>query len=218
MKTLKVILAAAIIAATGSAFAAATLTISDGVTSTTVSDTDGDGIITFGSSLDAFWNVLIITGETKPAIGTATRPQLDLNLQASSTAGAPSLTLTLSDINYGPTTGTFVGRLSGSVGGGPGANVTYSTFYNAANVLSATTTPLTTTGSLPPPTYFPPDQFSAAFSQPLYSLTQVVTIGGLQGASGFYNLDASLSLVPEPSTISLLLAGAVALGAWRRRK
>src|SRR6516162_8061114 len=145
MKRFKVILAAAIAAATTSAFATPTLVISDGSTSTTL--TSASGIITFGSALDAFWNVVIVTGETKPALGTATKPQFDLNIQASSAANAPNLTITLSDNNFGPTTGTFVGKLSGSVGGGPGQNVSYSTFYDAGNVTSATTTPLTSTGS-----------------------------------------------------------------------
>src|SRR6516164_1904004 len=95
MKRFKVILAAAIAAATTSAFATPTLVISDGSTSTTL--TSASGIITFGSALDAFWNVVIVTGETKPALGTATKPQFDLNIQASSAANAPNLTITLSD-------------------------------------------------------------------------------------------------------------------------
>src|SRR5262249_10559550 len=128
-----------------------------------------------------------------------------------------NLTISLSDNNFGPTTGTFVGKLSGSVGGGPGTNVTFSSFYNAANVTSATTTPLTTTGVLPPPAYFPPNQLSAPFSQPLYSLTEVVTIGGMPGSSGLYNLDASLA-VPEPSSFCLLLGGLAVFRIWRRRQ
>jgi len=220
MKRLTVVLAAAIVAAaTGPAFAAATLTISDGVTTATLVDADGDGVITFGSSFDSFWNVLILTGETKPAIGNATSPQLDLNLQASSTAGAPNLTITLSDNNFGPTTGTFSAKQTGSVVAGPGQTETFSTFYNAANVLGATTTPLTSTGPLSAPNYSSPlEVFSAPFSQPLYSLTEVVTINGDQTASGLYHFDSSLSLVPEPGTFSLLLAGAAAFGIWRRRK
>jgi len=217
MNRLKVILAAAIVAAAiSSAVAVPTLTISDGVTSTTL--TDPSGVITFGTTLDSFWNVLIITGETKPAIGTATSPQLDLNIQASSTAGSPNLTITLSDRNFGPTTGTFSAQLTGSVIAGPGQNVTFNTFYDAANVTSATTTALTST-NLPPPSYNSPLQvLSGPFSQPLYSLTEVITIGGSQGASGLYHFDASLSLVPEPGSSCLLLSGAAILGIWRRRK
>ena len=219
MKIFKVILAAAIIAATGSAFAAAQLTISDGVTSATLTDSDSDGIITFGSAFDSFWNILIITGETKPAIGTATSPQLDLNIQASSTAGAPNLTITLSDNNFGPTTGTFSAKQTGSVVGGPGANMTFNTFYDAGNVVGAQTSPLTSTGSLVAPNYSSPlEVFSGPFSRPLYSLTEVVTINGMANASGLYHFDSSLSLVPEPGTFSLLLAGVAAFGIWRRRK
>jgi hypothetical protein len=226
MKRYKVILAAAIVAAaTGSALAIPTLIVSDGVTSTSL--TSASGIVSyFNSSFDSAWSLTIISGTTKPQAGyaSATSPNMDLQIQASSLSLSPvrNLTISFSENFYGPTTGTFDGRLTGNVVSGTGQNVTYSTFFDAGNVTSATTSLLTTTGSLPPPNYNPPDQFSGPFSHPLYSLTQVVTINGTPAATptGSYTLDATLSLVPEPSGCCLFLSGAAIFGLklWRRRK
>jgi hypothetical protein len=224
MKRLKVILAAAIVAAaTGSASAVPTLTISDGVTTTSVTDPTGDAMYA-NPAFDSAWNLVIVTGLSKPqaGYGTAANPIMDVNVQAQSLSLSPvrNLTITFSDNFYGPTIGTFQADLTGHVTSGTGQNVTYNTFFDIGNVTGATTSSLTSMGPLPPPTYGPTTALSGPFSQTLYSLTQVITIGGTPAGSpvGTYELDAKLSLVPEPGTVSLLLAGAAAFGVWRRRK
>jgi len=224
MKRLKVILAATIVAAaTSSALAIPTLIISDGVTSTSL--TSASGIVNYSNpSFDSAWGLVITTGETKPApgFGNALFPKFDLNVQAQSLTLAPvrNLTITFSENFFGPAiNGMFQADLTGHVVSGTGQNVLYNTYYDAGNVTAATTTLLTTTGALPPPNYNPPTQFGGPVTQASYSLTQVITIGGAgNGPGGNYTLDATLSLVPEPSSFCLLLSSAAIVGIWRRRK
>src|SRR5882762_4254827 len=89
MKRLKVILAASIVAAaTSSALAIPTLIISDGVTSTSL--TSGSGIVNYANpAFSSAWGLVITTGETKPALGSALFPVFDLNVQAQSLSFSP---------------------------------------------------------------------------------------------------------------------------------
>src|ERR1041384_4490459 len=198
MKNLKnLAVASAVVALSGSAYAIPTLTISDGV-GAPVTVVNASGIV-LESFSDAFWTVVISTGETKPVFGNAPSPMMDLNIQATSAAGnTHNLTVTFSDDLFGPTSGRFGVQLSGHVTnpqGGPGATVTYNTFYSAANTIPATTA-LTASGSINDVaggcSY---TGTSGAFSQSSYSLSQVVTVGATPSAS--YSLDASLVTVPD---------------------
>src|ERR1017187_7133112 len=179
------------LAVTGSALAIPTLTISDGVTTTTLIGVSG--IVSYvNTNFDGAWSVVIVTGETKPVLGSACNPAMDLNIQATSLTPSPPLTISFSDNGFGPSPGNFVAKLTGHVNPGTGQNVTYNTYYDAANVTGAKTTLLTASGILAPPTYSSTNS-SGAINQTLYSLTQVVTIGGAgAGAGGSYTFDATI--------------------------
>ncbi len=221
MKTFKALaVGLAAIAVTGSALAIPTLTISDGLTTVTV--TDASGIVVYANpSFDASWSVVISTAETKPALGTAASPVMDLNVQATSLSANPvrNLTITFSDNSFGPAPSAFQTQMSGHVVSGTGQNVTYNTYVSAANVVGAQTTLLTASGIMAPPTYSSVKTGSVG-TLALYSITQVVTINGtpVGTTGGSYSLDASLTGVPDGGTTVMLLGAALSGLAFLRRK
>lgn len=217
MKNLKQLaIALGSMAITSTALAIPTLVISDGTTTTSL--TSASGIVNYSNtSLDGFWSVVISTGETKPALGTATAPVFDLNVQATSLAGSTghNLVVTFSDNNFGPLSGTELAQISGHLVSGTAGAVTYKTFSDAGNTTGATTTQLTTSGSLSGPTYN--NTASGPISGTLFSITQQVTVSG-GAAGGSYSLDASLSTVPDGGATIALLGGALSSLAYFRRK
>ena len=216
MKKLKVLaVALGAVAVTSSALAIPTLTISDGLTTATV--TSATGFVNYNNpTFDASWSVVISTAETKPLIGTAALPIMDINAQVTSLAATPqrNLTITFSDVGFGPTA-SFAAILSGHVIAGTGANVTYNTFYDALNSGNPVTS-LTTSGTLPGPTYASTVGGGAIAAN--YSLTQVLTVNGSTSAGGSYSLDASLVGVPDGGTTVMLLGAALSGLALLRRK
>jgi hypothetical protein len=217
MKKLKVLaVALGAVAVTSSALAIPTLTISDGLTTATV--TSATGFVNYNNpTFDASWSVVISTAETKPLIGTAALPIMDINAQVTSLAATPqrNLTITFSDVGFGPTP-SFVAILSGHVVAGTGANVTYNTYYDNLNTLAALTTPLTASGTLPGPTYASTVGGGAIAAN--YSLTQVITVNGSTTAGASYSLDGSLTGVPDGGTTVMLLGAALSGLALLRRK
>ena len=143
--------------------------------------------------LDGAWSVVIVAGQTKPVLGSSANPQMDLAIQATSLTWSPARnpTITFSDNGFGPMSTNIPTALSGYVVG-TGQNVSYNTYYDAGNVTGAETTLRTASGNLAPPTYSS-IHTGGPISQALYSLTQVVTIGGAgTGAGGSYTLDATI--------------------------
>ena len=180
--------------------ASPTVIISDGVTSTSFGNTNG--IVFVNSPSDEAWSYVSATAESKPGIGSATSPAMDIIIQAMSLGSSPTrnLVVTFSDNGFSPTSSGLRATLTGHVVTGVGANITYTTYYDGANgqptivsnntVLPGTAVALTTTGSLPAPTWYCPTNTCGAANQALYSLIEQVTISGSPGGS--YSLDASL--------------------------
>ena len=208
--------AAAVVVAS-SAYAVPTITISDGIGAPLVV-ANASGVVTLTTS-DAAWQVVVSTGITKPAAGSATSPFMDLNIQAVSlngAIGANNLVITFSETGFGPTSGSFLAQLSGHLISGSGQNVTYSSFYRTDNALQPPVgTLLTTTGALPGPNYSTAvTSGSLSLGNP-YSLAQQVTIVSGGGAS--YSLDASLVTVPDGGTTVMLLGSVLAAFGVARR-
>jgi hypothetical protein len=219
MKRLKLLsMALGAVALTSSALAIPTLIISDGVTSTSL--TSASGIINYSSSsFDGAWSVVISTAETKPALGNAANPIMDINAQVTSLTFSPTrnLVITFFDTDFGPSPSAFLAQLSGHTITGTPQAVSYNTYYSALNN-GATTSALTASGSLPGPNYNSLVSGSAG-TLALYSLTQVLTIGGAGTAPGAsYSLDASLTGVPDGGTTVMLLGAALSGLAFLRRK
>ena len=189
-----------------SASADPVLTVSDGVTSS------GPIVITGGAgsystaSFDSSWGLVSIAALSKPVIGSASNPNMELNIQATSLGSANPLTVVLSDNNFGPTSGSnnVISQLTGQPFGGAGAVVTFDTYYDSNNVMSALTTPLTASGDLLP--NGSPNPYNSNGSNSLslagpYSLSEVVTISGSNAAG--YSLLVNLQGSNQPCTCTV---------------
>jgi hypothetical protein len=196
------------------------LSISDGVdpTITIFDNVAGDlnpatGILTLSTNVGV-WSLSVSTGITKPAMGSTTNPIMDLVIQATST-GAGTLTYTFADLGF-TKSGPLSSTISGHVISGLPTTVNYKVFGDASNTVGALTTQLTTTGTLPLPVLT--SNFGTLPSSGLYSLSQVVQLNA-SGASSV-SVDASLSVVPEPSTVTLTFLGLASLvaGLAQRRR
>jgi hypothetical protein len=201
------------------AHATATLSISDGV-NPLISFTDNGGGDLNGGVGQMFvvtnvgvWNLTITSAITKPALGSPTNPLMDITIQAISTASG-TLTYKFSDNGFGPATGTLNATVSGHVISGAAATVGYSVYGDPANVVGAETVFLASTGTSPLPVV-------ASSSGPLalptpFSLTQDVALNA-SGASDI-SVDASFTVVPEPSAIGLVVVGLLGVLGIRHRK
>jgi hypothetical protein len=203
--------------------AAATLSLFDGVNPliTVVDNGPGDFALQVGAIIVStnvgVWNLAISTDLTKPLVGSATDPKMDLSVQANSIA-AGSLRLVFSDNGFGPAAGLLMSEITGQIVAGAAATESYSVYGDPANVVGATTVLLASTGTLP--------VGSGTASGPLalgapFSLTQVEQI--VASGPTFFNTDASFSVgrdgqVPDGGSTSVLAVIAVAGLAMIRRK
>jgi hypothetical protein len=231
MKSIKTLLATlAVVACAASAMAVQTQTIwvSDGGGGISlVPSTSTSGSVVYSGS-DAFWTVVISTGVASPPAvgqGTLSSPVLDLNVQATSVGGDPgnlhALIVTFGADGYGPTLGSFLGRMSGHAASGAGQTVTLNTYYKANNipVANPSTTLLTASGALSNPLSYDSLTGSGPVNlAALYALEEVITIqSAAAGAS--YSLDGSLTCsTPDGGTTAMLLGAALSVLGLIRRK
>lgn len=179
------------------------LTISDGVTNTgPITLTGGSGVFAV-SSFDSSWSVVIVAGESKPLIGSAGAPNMELDIEATSLGSANALTITLSDNNFGPTLGNnnATAHIDGHAFPGTGTPVTFNTYYDTNNTLGALTTLLTTSGPISPTNPYTSTVTGSLSLTGPYSLSEVVTIPGTE-ATG-YSLDANLQASNQPCTCTV---------------
>ena len=209
--------------ATKGVYAASTISVYDGVNPliTMVDNGPGDGIGATGVIMVqtnvGVWNLAIFTGLTKPLLGSATDPVMDLLVQASSSS-AGSLRVTFSDSDFGPATGTLNAIVDGHVANGAGATATYDVYGDPANVVGATTVHIASAGTTALPTSV--SVFGPLTLPTLYSLTQVAQYDA--AGPPLIQSDASFSVlpVPEPGVLGLgaLSLAVFALGRPRHSK
>lgn len=175
------------------------LIVSDGVNSSgVITLTGGSGFYT-NENFDGSWSVVVVAGESKPAIGSTAGPNMELDVFAISLGSTNPLTLTFSDNNFGPVSGSqnMVGQFVGQPFPGIGDVVSCNTYYDTNNGLAALTAPLTQSGDLVPDTA---NQYASIETNSLclpgpFSLTEVVHIAG--GTSVGYSLEANIqSAIP----------------------
>ena len=191
-----------------------TLTLSDGIaadTKTIVDNGVGDlnpdsGIVLFSGSLGVF-NINVTSGFTKPAVGSAAAPEIDISSFNNATA-AGTLTITFSEGGFTGFPGTVKADFGGTQMNG-----------NATNTVLQNGMLLTTIGPLSG------TNFSGGMSGSLtggapYSLTQSVVMNFT--AAGDKSFDAHVGVaVPDGGmTVTLLglgLAGLAGVGRLRQR-
>ena len=84
-QTLKAAFSVAALAVSLAAYAAPTIIITDGVTSSgPITGTNGS-VVYINGTFDASWSVVVTAGSTKPLSGSAGSPNMELNIQAYTT-------------------------------------------------------------------------------------------------------------------------------------
>jgi len=190
------------------------------VTDNGAGDTIGAlGAINFSTSAFGY-SLLVNTSQSKPIIGSATQPQLDLNYTVTSSSGATagsSVFLYASDTDFlGAGTHPFTLTLGGTnsdagtvTGRAWGGSSNTALQFSGANLF----------GTLGP---FATSNYSGAATGTYtsispYSLTIGVAVAGL--ANGTATGDLNLKVVPEPASMTLFGLGLMGFGvASRRRK
>lgn len=174
------------------------------------------------------WDISVSTGSTKPFLGSATNPLLNINSTATRSGDTLAGSLTFELFEDGYLASPYQGKLTGSVSSGnssgtatlsallddvspftpftgdPYVSTAGALTYNSSsdaeiNVLGGVVNPLT------------------PFSLTLKSVVTMVA----GGTNGTVNVDAALSAVPEPGfygALALGLSGLFAVVARRRRK
>jgi len=192
------------------------LTADTGETVTVVDGGAGDlsgasGSVVFLGSLGS-WSLNVTTGLSKPLIGSADEPMLDLNSVNATSGGAGTLTIELTDTGF-LTSDAMIGT---HIGGGTGGTVSMRSFQDLGNQAFGQSVSLADLG------LFSGLSFSGSAVSELtggtpYSLTTVVTISHSGPTSMASSFNATIK-VPEPTTLALLGIGLTCIGLSRRRK
>lgn len=176
------------------------------------------GAISFSASAFGY-SLLVNTAQSKPMLGGAGAPQLDLTFSATTSGAAGNVFLYVSDTDFTLASGTFALTLGGTNSGGSGgdqgrawggtSNTEFQ--FSGANLL-ASIGPLTTTAFSADTT----GTFSASTNP--YSLTIGTTISRQTAGTSTGDLNLQISAVPEPSTWAMMLIGPALIGLVMQRR
>jgi len=217
MKKLSNILVLAIVAVfvmAVSAMAMPILKLSDGSTTQEINDSDRDGVVIFNGSVGAF-NLNVTTGLTKPLIGAADFPMMDLNSINVSSLSEGELTIewTETDFTLPDTFGGFISEIGGTTSG----MVTYEVYLDQNNESFGQGILLNSLGTFSGGAFSDSAITSINLSDP-FSLTLVATIKHSEGDITSFNAGVAPAPVPEPATILLLGTGLLGIVAFGRKK
>ncbi len=233
MKTISKYAASFLVALTGltvalPANALPTLRITQGTNVQTVTDNGAgdfvpiDGFVFFLGTVGTY--DVNVSAYTKPYIGTAQSPNIDvLSAQFSTSGAASEVVIEFSETDFNNTAQTIT--LPSSIGGTTSGSVRYQTYASASNALFARDILLadsgTMMGSLGDSFSF--DAYASFALNGDYSLTTVMTINHGNGTRINSSFNATVE-IPEPALISLttlsglmFIAGLSARRRQRRR-
>jgi hypothetical protein len=180
----------------------------------------GAGAINFTGAAFGY-TFLVNTSQSKPMVGSAAAPQLDLNFTATSNGTAGNVFLYTSDTGFTLASGSALLTLGGTNSGGSGtvtgrawggtSNTEFQ--FSGANLLSSFV-------GLTGPTFTGSATTSFASVVNPYSLTIGMQVTRASAGTSTGNLNLQISPIPEPSTWATVLIGAALVGfvARRRRK
>ncbi len=210
-------LALVVVLGSGAADASFMMKLDDGATDITIQDQgpmDNNGIpgiIGFSGSLGGI--SVQVSGQSKPVLGSASSPELQLNLSSATTISGGGVSILLTDTDFSANLPTAMLAVSGGTGGslnfrswGDSANQEFGMGFDTGSSLGQTGT-------------FS-DSVQTSISNSVGSLTMRMDIGLADAAQSASNVSSNLSLVPEPGTVSLLgfgLAGLAMIGRRRDR-
>ena len=180
-------------------------------------------VSSFSAGHGAQYTIQVDTGESKPVLGSAASPDLDLSYSVNRTAaGSPeTLTINVSDTDFTNTPTPLNIMYGGTNGPGTSSSSTGGTGLN--NMVFNTGD---ASGSVPTSGTFGPGAYSGngGFTVPNnngnpYSLTIGVTLNN-DGSKGISSGDTELTAAPAPAALVLALTGmpVLGVGAWLRRR
>jgi hypothetical protein len=176
------------------------------------------GIVSYNGAVGN-WHASITTGITKPSVGDPVQAYMDI-VSADitlNTTGTHTLDIEFSELDFGPSSGSFVATIGGTLSSSAAATLDYDTYYDGGNGLFAKTNPLTSLGTFGPGGGFTGTTSASVGPIPNpYSITQVVTL--THTGDGNSSFDAEIRSVPEPSIIFLLGSLLIGLGLLDRKR
>jgi hypothetical protein len=194
--------------------ATSSLSLSDGTSTVTLSDS-GIGSVSYNGSVGNFI-LNVTTGITYPILGTPGAPQLDLNSVNLSSSSGGTLTIMYSANNF-TTLDAGISGLITHLGGTTTGTVDLKLYTDAANTLFGKTTLLANLGPYSSGAFSGSVQTNVQPTGP-YSLTLVATVAHNGGGVNVTSFNGGVAPVPEPATSLLLGVGLVGAGLWRKFK
>ncbi len=160
------------------------------------------------------WTINVTTGLSKPALGDALTPILDLNsLNMTSSGPAGTITLEFTETGFGSQPNAA--HVGTAIGGTTTGNVTFRSFFDAANQAFGQGTELTNS-SYTGPVFSGTGWNSLEASDP-FSLTLLVAITHDGRPWQLTSFDATVQ-VPEPASLLLVGTGLLAMALFLARR
>ena len=200
---LKIALPAVALVLAGSAYAVPTLTVSDNNGHTTGAITSGTGIVAFNGALGD-WDINILSAITFPAVGSATKPKMDVSGQDqyAGVGGLGSvLTITFSGDGFSPIANSILAQLSANAVDGSGS-VKYTVSASGVGTVA-------TIGPVNTPPAFGASQGGAITAGFTGTITETIVLSANPGY--FASFDAGLKTVPDSGTTLILLGSSLTL-------